>query len=484
MLSLLPDELVVAIAACVLERSLESMLALGSADKRTRALCKLAMAHVGAWLHVSGCSAVAECAVSFPHAPSLAIEAQVTAPMLAAVMRNSRVRNLCVGAVLACSRDAKSLLRTLAATKLRSLDVTMWHTQSIGLVTTLEGLTMLSSNARTASCLTRITRLRTLRLASCHFIHDISGLAALPSLTSLSLAYCSRLRDISVVSRLVSLVDLRIASPMERVRGVGALSALTSLRHLGVIRARVGMRTVARITSLDSLAIQCALPLHAALDAARALDLRRFDYEHTGPASPVAPIHHWPFTALKSVRLSRCDLECLESLDSLETLVELKLAEIRGMRVLHVRLPRLRILHVYRCSELEELHISALELRDLQVTSCTLPGLVVSHLTRLERLELMCHAPADLGVLAPLTALRRLSVFVAGGVRGVEHTARLSSLTDLTVGAFPERNDATLAVIRELAERAGAMSSVSLTGCSPELAKCVTCPNLHVYPRA
>ena len=149
MLGLLPDELVVAIAACVMARSLEPIVALASADKRTRALCKLAMAHSDdAWLHVSSCAAVAECAASFPHAPSLAIEAQVSASMLAAVMRNSRLRNLCIGAVLAQPRAAKHLLRTLAATKLRSLDVTMWHTESIGLVTTLEGLTMLSSNAR------------------------------------------------------------------------------------------------------------------------------------------------------------------------------------------------------------------------------------------------------------------------------------------------------------------------------------------------
>jgi hypothetical protein len=196
----------------------------------------------------------------------------------------------------------------------------------------------------------------------------------------------------------------------------------------------------------------------------------------------VAP--SWPFTALTSLRLVRCGVECLERLERLGGLVELKLAEIIRLRVLHVALPRLRSLHVDRCVLLEEMHVAAPGLRELQVTACTLRGLAVAHLTRLERLELMCGAPADLGELAGLAALRRLSVYVADGARGVESLARLTALTDLTVGAFPEKDDATLAAIDALAARAHRMSNVSLTGCAPELVRTLTRENVRLYPRA
>ena len=501
MLDALPDELVVIVAAMVIESdaSLErAAFVLGSASRRTRALFKAAMAHAALPLHVSGCASASACIAAFPDAPSLAIEAQVTAPMLTAVVRNQKLRGLCVGAVLTTSpRSGRSLMRALAGTGLRSLDVTMWHTESIGLLSSLEGLTVLASNARTASCFVGLTRLRDLELASCHGLRDVSPIAALSSLTRLSVSFCSRLRDIGPVSTLASLVELTIVSPTALLRGMRELTALVSLRVLRVRRAAISARTVARLTTLESLTIQCSWT-PAAVSALTALrSLRRLDYEYYGVASgafwPIWPTG--PYLALTELRLCRVEIAAgAAGAVAASGLTALHLSDMRKMRALPAMPASLRVLSVHRCSSLTD--ASAMyalsELRDLSVSSGTVDLRLFGSLESLERLDLTCRA-IDLAALAGLKRLRKITAWAESGLRGLEHTRDMPALTELTVGSFPDTTETLIAAIKALTTRRfQVMTSVNLTGCNPELVShltsgLVTPPGitaLRLYPPA
>jgi hypothetical protein len=501
MLDALPDELVVLIAAMLMESeaSMEkAAFVLGAASRRTRDLFKAAMARSAFTLHVSGCASAAACIAAFPDAPSLAIEAQVTAPMLAAVVRNKMLRDLCVGAVLTRSeRSTRSLMRALAATGLRSLDVTMRHTESIGLLASLERLTMLASNARSASCVAGLTRLRVLELASCHGLSDLAPIAALSSLTRLSVSYCSRVHDISPVGSLASLVELSIVSPTARLRGIERLTSLGSLRVLRIRRATISARTVARLTTLESLTIQCAWPVTAlsALSALRALT--SLDYEYDGASGawgPNGPTGAWGpngptgLTGLTGLRLCRVPASAIEGLASLVLLQELRLSDVRKLRALPDFPASLRVLSVSRCPSLTDTgSICALSgLRDLSLTSCG--GLRLERLERLERLDIACDT-IDLQILVGLRSLRKLTVWAVNGVHGLEHTRAMPALTELSVGSFPTTTDAVVAAIHELAARTG-MTSVNLTGCNPELVENLTAgvvtagAALRLYPPA
>jgi hypothetical protein len=590
MLDDLPDELVVIIVAMLIERE-ESVEAaafvFGSSSRRSRAMFKAALARSSskAVLHVSGCASAAACIAAFPAAPMLAIEAQVTAPMLAAVVRNTRLSGLCVGAVLTSSpRSARSLMRALAGTGIRALDVTMWHTESIGLVTSLECLTVLASNARSASCFSGLTRLRDLELASCHRLRDITGLAgltglaALTSLTRLSISFCSRLRDLGPVASLTSLVELTIVSPTTLIRGMRELTALVSLRVLRVRRAAISARTVARLTTLESLTIQRSWSSTALASLTTLTSLRRLDYEYygiasgarlslwpegpVGPSGPVGPVGQgapgpsgpngprWPGpSSLTSLRLCHVEIasdraeyvaadgangpHCAGGAHRAHwahradgpMLTELHLSDIRKMRTLPALPASLRVLSLHRCSALTDassafglggLHglgdpsgpSGPSGLRDLSVSSCTRlrlfdAGSQCRALEGLCRLELTCDT-MDLASVAGLRALRKLTVWAASGIEGLEHLRGMPALTEITVGSFPTTTDQLVATIHELTAQAptapmAPIASVSLTGCNPELVSRLTAlapasesldsgsPDLaclRVYPRA
>jgi hypothetical protein len=545
MLDDLPDELVVIVVAMLIEAdaSLErAAFVFGSASRRARALfiAAISRSSAKAVLHVSGPASAAACIAAFPDAPMLAVEAQVTAPMLAAVVRNTKLRGLCVGAVLTTSpRSARSLMRALAGTGLRALDITMWHTESIGLVSSLECLTVLASNARSASCFSGLTRLRDLELASCHRLRDMTALSTISSLTRLSVSFCSRLRDLGPVASLSSLVELTVVSPTTLVRGMRELTALGSLRVLRVRRAAISARTVAQLTTLESLTIQCSWSAAALASLTALTSLRRLDYEYYGIASgarlslgpfggPSGPFGQgppgpsgqgpsgscWPGpSSLTSLRL--CHVEIVSDGPRADgpigadgptaatgpMLTELHLSDIRKMRTLPALPASLRVLSLHRCSALTDAS-SVFDLGfsrglcDLSVTSCTRLRLFeaqcqrLKRLCRLERLELTCDT-IDLASIAGLTALRKLTVWAASGIEGLEHLRYMPALTEITVGSFPTTTDQLVAAIHELtAHDESGLASVSLTGCNPELVSRLTghaapAPSaLRVYPRA
>jgi hypothetical protein len=227
----LPDELLVLIARFAMDPipSL-AVYGLGSVSRRARAIVKLAS--TGSWLRVSGCASLVACLASFRDAPSVSVEAQVTARTLAvALTRKSptRLANLCVGAVISRSaRDAARLMRALAKLELRSLDITMTITNGIGMLSSLRKLTLFASDTRTLACVSRLTRLCDLELASCHALVDVSRITSLVSLTRLAVSYCSRLIEVAPIGAVASLTDVSIAAVSARMANIATLTSLGS----------------------------------------------------------------------------------------------------------------------------------------------------------------------------------------------------------------------------------------------------------------
>jgi Leucine-rich repeat (LRR) protein len=486
MIDQLPDELIVLIAVCVLDISSsriplvigsaeEAMHGLGSTSRRMRRLAKAALAYrPDVWLRVSGCASAAECVFAFPDAPSLSVDAQVEARLLAIAMRSRgarSIRNLCVGGIISSARTGRELMVAIATTGVRTLDITISHAGSIHLVSTLERLKLLSSTIKTAACIARITSLRELVLASCHQLKDIRPIATLTSLTKLEVSHCSRVRDVSALAALSLLVELTVVSTSNRLAGLGALASLQGLRCFTVRRAAVPVRYIACLTNLETLKMQCVWPARptlrplAALEALRSLE---FDGDRAR-GFMVRPIGMHTMHGLTALRLIRCDMpdgrDCITHLLALR---ELYLSEIHQMRTLPIHaLTRLAVLGVHRCPALED--ASALtglvQLRELTATSC--PRLLdlthVAILTRLESMDIMCNEPDDIGSLVQLTRLRRLRMWVTGGIHGLDSLRLLSSLTDLHIGSFPHTTD--IRPVRAMTS----LVSVSLTGCNAEL---------------
>lgn len=454
----LPDELLVLIARLVVDSSpSRAAYGLGSVSRRTRAIVKLALAaghstptSAGSWLRVSGCASLVACLDSFRDAPSVSVEAQVTARTLAVALTRktpTRLANLCVGAVISRSAlDAARLMRALAKLELRSLDITMTITNGIGMLSSLRKLTIFASETRTLACVSRLTRLCDLELVSCHALVDVAHITSLVSLTRLAVSYCSRLIEVAPIGAVASLTDVSISSVSARIANIATLTSLGSLRHLRVRRALVSADTIARITTLESLAVQRTLLGSA--DVGPFTSLRRLaTLEYDGDrfdGRRVVPRGLDGLVFLSVLRLIRCDVpDGLERVASLPRLTELHCSDIHQMRVARIHaLTQLRALSFSRCHELADASaVSALvELRSLTVTSCaSLRDLThITGLVRLESVDISCDAPNDLAAFERLTNLRRLSVNVVSGIRGIrgaDTLAALSSLTELRVGS-------------------------------------------------
>ena len=189
-------------------------------------------------------------------------------------------------------------------------------------------------------------------------------------------------------------------------------------------------------------------------------------------------------------------------------LTELHLSDIRKMRTLPALPASLRVLSLHRCSALTDASsvFDLVCLRDLSVSLCTRLRLFDAGAAALEglcRLELTCDT-MDLASVAGLRALRKLTVWAASGIEGLEHLRGMPALTEITVGSFPTTTDQLVATIHELTTQAptAPIASVSLTGCNPELVSRLTAlapasesldsgssepaasPALRVYPRA
>lgn len=490
-----PDDLVVCVARLLVRACGADGAAygLGSASRRMRALVKIALAsEPNVWLRVSGSASAAACIASFRDAPSVSVEAQVTARSLEAALslkRKTRLANLCVGAVIARSkREAIGLMRTLARLDLVSLDITMSLTNGIGMLSTLERLVLFASDCPDLRCVARLTRLRDLELTSCHALVDIRHVSSLSSLTRIAVAYCSRLRDVAPLATVASLTDVGVSAVSARTANIAsALTSLGSLRVLRVRRATLAIETVARLTGLETLFIQRTVPRDdAAVGTLSALHrLSTLEYDGDGcDGYRVVPIGLDRLRRLSVLRIIRCELPTGPSLTGLSSvglaglpfLVELHCSEV-NVAVLDAP-TTLTSLSLHRCHELTDAGFSAVlaslvALRTLKVSSCA--GLrdlsSITRLTSLERVDVSCDVPRDLASFSRLTNLRSLAVHVPSGVRGVASLASLSRLTDLRVGSFTAERDEDQALA--LVDAAPNIRTLFLNGCSASLCAAV-----------
>ena len=507
-----PDDLVVYVARLLVRACGADGAAygLGSASRRMRALVKIALAsEPNVWLRVSGSASAAACIASFRDAPSVSVEAQVTARSLEAALslkRKTRLTNLCVGAVIARSkREALGLMRTLARLDLVSLDITMSLTNGIGMLSSLERLVLFASDCPDLRCVARLTRLRDLELTSCHALVDIRHVSSLSSLTRIAVAYCSRLRDVAPLATVASLTDVGVSAVSARTANIAsALTSLGSLRVLRVRRATLAIETVARLTGLETLFIQRTVPRDdAAVGALSALHrLSTLEYDGDGcDGYRVVPIGLDRLRRLSVLRIIRCDLPTGPSLTGLSSvgpagpslvglpfLVELHCSEV-NVAVLDAP-TTLTSLSLHRCHELTDAGVAAaltslVALRTLKVSSCA--GLrdlsSITRLTSLERVDVSCDVPRDLASFSRLTNLRSLAVHVPSGVRGVASLASLSRLTDLRVGSFTAERDEDQALA--LVDAAPNIRTLFLNGCSARLCAVVERrPDLRTRVRA
>lgn len=502
-----PDDLVVYVARLLVRACGADGAAygLGSASRRMRALVKIALAsEPNVWLRVSGSASAAACIASFRDAPSVSVEAQVTARSLEAALslkRKTRLANLCVGAVIARSkREALGLMRTLARLDLVSLDITMSLTNGIGMLSSLERLVLFASDCPDLRCVARLTRLRDLELTSCHALVDIRHVSSLSSLTRIAVAYCSRLRDVAPLATVASLTDVGVSAVSARTANIAsALTSLGSLRVLRVRRATLAIETVARLTGLETLFIQRTVPRDdAAVGTLSALHrLSTLEYDGDGcDGYRVVPIGLDRLRRLSVLRLIRCDLPTAPSLvgpssvglAGLPFLVELHCSEV-NVAVLDAP-TTLTSLSLHRCHELTDAGVatalaSLVALRTLKVSSCA--GLrdlsSITRLTSLERVDVSCDVPRDLASFSRLTNLRSLAFHVPSGVRGVASLASLSCLTDLRVGSFTAERDEDEALA--LVDAAPNIQTLFLNGCSARLcAEVERRPDLRARVRA
>jgi hypothetical protein len=513
-----PDDLVVCVARLLVRECGADGAAygLGSASRRMRALVKIALAsEPNVWLRVSGSASAAACISSFRDAPSVSVEAQVTARSLEAALslkRKTRLANLCIGAVIARSkREALGLMRTLARLDLVSLDITMSLTNGIGMLSSLERLVLFASDCPDLRCVARLTRLRDLELTSCHALVDIRHVSSLSSLTRIAVAYCSRLRDVAPLATVASLTDVGVSAVSARTANIAsALTSLGSLRVLRVRRATLAIETVARLTGLETLFIQRTVPRDdAAVGTLSALHrLSTLEYDGDGcDGYRVVPIGLDRLRQLSVLRIIRCDLPVGPvgpvgpssvgpssvgpvgpSLVGLPFLVELHCSEV-NVAVLDAP-TTLTSLSLHRCHELTDAGFSAVlaslvALRTLKVSSCA--GLrdlsSITRLTSLERVDVSCDVPRDLASFSRLTNLRSLAVHVPSGVRGVASLASLSCLTDLRVGSFTAERDEDQALA--LVDAAPNIRTLFLNGCSARLcAEVERRPDLRARVRA
>jgi Leucine-rich repeat (LRR) protein len=503
-----PDDLVVHVARLLVRACGADGAAygLGSASRRMRALVKIALAsEPNVWLRVSGSASAAACISSFRDAPSVSVEAQVTARSLEAALslkRKTRLANLCVGAVIARSkREALGLMRTLARLDLVSLDITMSLTNGIGMLSSLERLVLFASDCPDLRCVARLTRLRDLELTSCHALVDIRHVSSLSSLTRIAFAYCSRLRDVAPLATVASLTDVGVSAVSARTANIAsALTSLGSLRVLRVRRATLAIETVARLTGLETLFIQRTVPRDdAAVGTLSALHrLSTLEYDGDGcDGYRVVPIGLDRLRQLSVLRLIRCDLPSVGpslaglssvGLAGLQFLVELHCSEV-NVAVLDAP-TTLTSLSLHRCHELTDAGFSAVlaslvALRTLKVSSCA--GLrdlsSITRLTSLERVDVSCDVPRDLASFSRLTNLRSLAVHVPSGVRGVASLASLSRLADLRVGSFTAERDEDQALA--LVDAAPNIRTLFLNGCSARLCAAVERrPDLRARVRA
>ena len=508
-----PDDLVVHVARLLVRACGADGAAygLGSASRRMRALVKIALAsEPNVWLRVSGSASAAACISSFRDAPSVSVEAQVTARSLEAALslkRKTRLANLCVGAVIARSkREALGLMRTLARLDLVSLDITMSLTNGIGMLSSLERLVLFASDCPDLRCVARLTRLRDLELTSCHALVDIRHVSSLSSLTRIAVAYCSRLRDVAPLATVASLTDVGVSAVSARTANIAsALTSLGSLRVLRVRRATLAIETVARLTGLETLFIQRTVPRDdAAVGTLSALHrLSTLEYDGDGcDGYRVVPIGLDRLRQLSVLRIIRCDLPTGPSLVGLPFLVgpsSVGLAGLPFLVELHCSEVNVAVLDapttltslsLHRCHELTDAGFSAVlaslvALRTLKVSSCA--GLrdlsSITRLTSLERVDVSCDVPRDLASFSRLTNLRSLAVHVPSGVRGVASLASLSRLADLRVGSFTAERDEDEALA--LVDAAPNIRTLFLNGCSARLCAAVERrPDLRARVRA
>ena len=485
-----PDDLVVHIARLLVRGCGADGAAygLGSVSRRMRALVKIALAcEPNVWLRVSGSASAAACIASFRDAPSVSVEAQVTARSLDAALsrkRKTRLANLCVGAVTARSkREALGLMRTLARLELVSLDITMSLANGVGMLSSLEKLVLFAADFPDLRCVSRLARLRDLELTSCHELVDIRHVSSLSSLTRIAVAYCSRLRDVGPLASVPSLTEVCVSAVSARTANIAsALTSLGSLRVLHVRRATLAIETVARITGLETLCIQRTVPGDGAavgsLSALRSLSTLEYDGDGCDGLR-VVPRGLGMLLRLSVLRLIRCDLPSFDGnyagvapftcLRGLPCLADLHFSEVRVARVdapTTLTSPSLN-----RCHELTDASglTSLVALRALRVTSCA--GLrdlsCITRLVSLETVDVSCDAPRDLSSFSQLTNLRSLAVHVPSGVRGVASLAPLSSLTALRVGSFTAERDEDAALA--LADAAPNIRTIFLNGCSARL---------------
>ena len=481
-----PDDLVVHIARLLVRACGADGAAygLGSVSRRMRALVKIALAsEPNVWLRVSGAASAAACISSFRDAPSVSVEAQVTARSLDAALsrkRKTRLANLCVGAVIARSkREALGLMRTLARLELVSLDITMSLANGVGMLSSLEKLVLFAADFPDLRCVSRLARLRDLELTSCHALVDIRHVSSLSSLTRIAVAYCSRLRDVGPLATVPSLTEVCVSAVSARTANIAsALTSLGSLRVLHVRRATLAIETVARITGLETLCIQRTVPGDGAavgsLSALRSLSTLEYDGDGCDGLR-VVPRGLGMLLRLSVLRLIRCDLlpsAGPSGLVGLPCLAELHFSEVRVARV--DAPTTLTSLSLSRCHELTDASslTSLVALRALRVTSCArLRDLsCITRLVSLETVDVSCDAPRDLSSFSQLTNLRSLAVHVPSGVRGVASLAPLSSLSSLTalrVGSFTAERDEDAALA--LADAAPNIRTIFLNGCSARL---------------
>ncbi len=355
-------------------------------------------------------------------------------------------------------------LRTLRLYEARCVD-------NIDVLASLEHLCLLVlDNCRMDSvdALSSLTRLRSLELLGCHKIRDIHGLAGLKSLRSLRLSGCDNLRDISALSQITSLEELSI-NGCELITRLPPLSGLTQLRKLDLSDQLVeNLDALPDLASLESLTLPLCDDIRA---VGRLRCLRHLSFG--GPSGFPVPLRFLgadfsplsQLTTLESLDLSVCSLDHLPSLAGLKNLQSLSLWGCGNLKELSEvgQLTSLRFLDVRHCDGLVDLSaVSALKcLRVLQISHNQYIT-DLSFLADLDQLQMVylshCDVLADVSALSGLRSLEQLHVHQCENITDWSPLAQLRSLRLLRMS-----NSGKVVAASLLAER-NCLQSLEING--------------------
>lgn len=185
-----------------------------------------------------------------------------------------------------------------------------------------------ATGAKNLAAISGLTKIKKLRLSSCHELEDIATLMDLPDLESIGLHGCSNLTDLTPIAKLPNIKELSL-SGFERLNDLSPLAELPDLTELSLSK-------FAQLTDL----------------------------------SPVAKIPN-----LKKLSLdSFAEVYDISPLTKIKNIENIKIKEIKKLKKINIRnnLTQLKNIKILYCGELKEITIegSSTMLENIEITSC------------------------------------------------------------------------------------------------------------------